>query len=376
MSSQLQLGNEGSGKDGRGILGDMIATGSDEEAAGTKEQTTQLTDEEELNRLKKKLKNVETTWNHQYYSAWVVIGVVVIGHVVTWVLVETRTTDARNIFMASLVFSMWASALVFALLLAHEDILLQLLAVILAHIFWWKECLSGRHDLQTILTVDIVSPINVFFSFQYGAAALRVKAMENFLKTQVDPPNETVMARRQSKFNGLSMQKQEQAKIEQLVGLTDMASDISKKYLGTLPLIYYFVLEVAQKTWAEPRLVKKVCDMYRLSHHNESMAHVNSCNGCYTSPPCLAMVKGIAVADVPSNVNEINLDAAFGDESINYTEWRVSFLGGAEISFLFFCTMVLVNIRGKKVSDWLTCVSGGLFLVLSSFPSFEAPVTV
>ena len=154
-------------------------------------------------------------------------------------------------------------------------------------------------------------------------------------------------------------EEQEEAKYKQLVSLTNMASDYSKKYLSTIPLIYYFVLKVAQKTWAEPRLVKKVCDMYRLTHLNESMAHVKSCNGCYTSPPCLAMVKNIALADVPSSVNEINLDAAFGDESINYTEWRVSFLGGAEISFLFFCTMVLAKIRGKKVSDWLTCPSRG-----------------
>ena len=305
-----------------------------------------------------------TTKKHQYYSAWFVIILMVVGNVVT--LASVENTGAGKIFMAGVMFSMWASALVFALLLAHEDMLLQLFAVIFAHILWWNEWLSGRHEPITIAIVDIIGPINVYFSFQYAAAALRVKAMQKILKTQADPsnetvmnpPNETVTARRQNSFNELSEEMQKQ----QLVGLTDMASDISKKYLGTLPIIYYFVLEVVQKTLAEPQLVQKVCDMYKLSHPNESMAHVNSCNGCYNNPPCFAMVKGIAVADVPSSVDEINLDAAFGDESINFTEWRVSFLSGAEISFLFFCTIVLVNIRGKKVSDWLTCAGGCLFL--------------
>ena len=319
------------------------------------------TDKEEQSKEEQK---ALTTKKHQYYSALFVIILMVVGNVVT--LVSVEKTGAGKIFMAGVMFSMWASALVFALLLAHEDMLLQLFAVIFAHILWWNEWLSGRHEPITIAIVDIISPINVYLSFQYAAAALRVKAMQKFLKTQADPsnetlmnpPNKTEMARRQNSFNELSEEMQKKAKVEQLVGLTDMASDISKKYLGTLPIIYYFVLEVVQKTLAEPQLVQKVCDMYKLSHPNESMAHVNSCNGCYNNPPCFAMVSGIAVADVPSSVNEINLDAAFGDESINFTEWRVSFLSGAEISFLFFCTIVLVNIRGKKVSDWLTCAGG------------------
>ena len=135
------------------------------------------TDKEEQSKEEQK---ALTTKKHQYYSALFVIILMVVGNVVT--LASVEKTGAGKIFMAGVMFSMWASALVFALLLAHEDMLLQLFAVIFAHILWWNEWLSGRHEPITIAIVDIISPINVYLSFQYAAAALRVKAMQKFLK--------------------------------------------------------------------------------------------------------------------------------------------------------------------------------------------------
>ena len=278
---------------------------------------------------------------------------------VVWFLAYDSTYGRRahNINFAAFAFHMWACPLVFALMLAHasrscfcKKISLSrytMVATFITFLPWWVESVRRHINPQeggmltnyvttTTIFINWVSPVLVILIMQVSAAALRAQVSKT-----MQTSDEYINA--PGRFEADLHDK-----------LVQIAFNHTKRYLVTVPVIYVLVLSIMAKTHDEPRLREESCNMYHRTFAANETFPITTCSGCHIVEACSQMVESITLPDVPTTVDAINLDNAV-TEMINFSEWRIAFLEGAQLSYYYFFWLVIADIRDKQLVDVFSC---------------------